>query len=290
MPGADGTATVTWTTDEPATSRVDYGTSAGSLTSFVSDGTLTTSHSVELTGLSPDTTYHFRVTSTDAVPNTTISPNPPAAPATFTTPTGRRDRHHRGRLRCRHDRQRRPTCPTRPAVRSSWRRRSARSSAGAVCPSGWSTGSWTGGATTDRGAVGRRVDGSWLRADGLGAAGRAVEFVGTFSGASFQNAGFGVTLDGDPGESWAMFGTNGTAGCAAGADLTTGSFIDVRARGAVHRLGASLPDRVGHVGRPLLHRRHARPHRATTRRAARCARSPATTATAAVRCPSTGCA
>ena len=31
-PGAGGTATITWTTDEPANSQVDYGTDSGSLT------------------------------------------------------------------------------------------------------------------------------------------------------------------------------------------------------------------------------------------------------------------
>ena len=42
------------------------------------------------------------------------------------------------------------------------------------------------------------------------APGRALEFVATFSGASFQNAGLGQTLDSGS-ESWAMFGTDGTA-------------------------------------------------------------------------------
>ena len=85
-PGATGTATVTWTTDEPATSRVDYGTSAGSLTSFVANAAPTTSHSVQLTGLALGTTYHFRVTSADGSGNTAVSPDPGEAPASFSTP------------------------------------------------------------------------------------------------------------------------------------------------------------------------------------------------------------
>ena len=78
-------ATITWTTDEASTSIVDYGTSAGSLGSQVSDGALVTSHTIHLIGLAPSTTYYFRVTSADAGNNTATSPNPPAAPASFAT-------------------------------------------------------------------------------------------------------------------------------------------------------------------------------------------------------------
>ena len=60
-----GSATISWDTDQLAGSRVDYGTTA-SYGSFVSDSTLTTAHGVTLTGLAPSTTYHFKVTSTNA--------------------------------------------------------------------------------------------------------------------------------------------------------------------------------------------------------------------------------
>ena len=49
---ADGHATVTWQTDEPATSRVDYGRTAA-LGSQASDSARVTDHSIELTGLEP---------------------------------------------------------------------------------------------------------------------------------------------------------------------------------------------------------------------------------------------
>ncbi len=61
-------ATITWTTDEAATSRVDYGLDI-SYGLFVSDPTLVTSHSIELIGLSSSTTYHFKVTSVDSSGN-----------------------------------------------------------------------------------------------------------------------------------------------------------------------------------------------------------------------------
>lgn len=58
-------AIITWTTDEAATSQVEYGltTSYGTLTTL--DASLVTSHSVSISGLSSNTTYHFRVASAD---------------------------------------------------------------------------------------------------------------------------------------------------------------------------------------------------------------------------------
>ncbi len=84
--GSDGTATITWETDEPASSRVDYGTDPESLTSSKSNAALVTSHSIQLTGLSTNATYHFRVTSTDNEAKSTTKPNPPLAPQSFLTP------------------------------------------------------------------------------------------------------------------------------------------------------------------------------------------------------------
>lgn len=82
------TATITWVTDEPATSMVNYGTTTA-LGSTVTDTTLTTTHSVTLTGLSPETAYYFEVQSADAAGNLTTDNNgglfysftTPAAPA-----------------------------------------------------------------------------------------------------------------------------------------------------------------------------------------------------------------
>src|SRR5262249_4336318 len=81
------TQSVSWVTDEPATSHVDYGTAADSLTANVDDGTLTTAHSLTLGGLSPNTTYFYRATSTDGANNTATSPIVTDPPASFTTPT-----------------------------------------------------------------------------------------------------------------------------------------------------------------------------------------------------------
>ena len=58
-----GNATVTWTTDVPATSRVDYGLSE-SYGKYVYDSTLTTNHTLVIPQLRGDTTYHYKITST----------------------------------------------------------------------------------------------------------------------------------------------------------------------------------------------------------------------------------
>ena len=75
-------ATVTWTTDEPADSQVQYGLTGAYGSTSALNVTLLTAHSQVLTGLNPGTTYHFRVKSRDASGNLTNS-----ADFTFTTGT-----------------------------------------------------------------------------------------------------------------------------------------------------------------------------------------------------------
>jgi hypothetical protein len=59
-------ATITWTTNNPASSQVNYGTSASYGSATTLDTTLVTSHSQSLSGLVPNTTYHYQIRSTDA--------------------------------------------------------------------------------------------------------------------------------------------------------------------------------------------------------------------------------
>lgn len=62
---SDISATVTWLTDKPATSQVEYGKTKDYGISTTSGDELTTSHKVRLTALEPGTTYHLMVKSTD---------------------------------------------------------------------------------------------------------------------------------------------------------------------------------------------------------------------------------
>ncbi len=59
-------ATITWTTNVPSTSQVEYAALANSATRSPLDASLVTAHSVVLIGLLPGTPYHFHVLSTTA--------------------------------------------------------------------------------------------------------------------------------------------------------------------------------------------------------------------------------
>jgi len=65
---AGTSATITWTTDEAATSLVYYGPDAA-YGSSASVAGYATAHSVPITGLTPETTTHYQVSSTDACGN-----------------------------------------------------------------------------------------------------------------------------------------------------------------------------------------------------------------------------
>lgn len=62
---SNNSVVITWTTNLKSTSQVEYGLSASysSMTSL--DSTTVVSHSVNLSGLNPGTSYHYRVHSTD---------------------------------------------------------------------------------------------------------------------------------------------------------------------------------------------------------------------------------
>jgi phosphodiesterase/alkaline phosphatase D-like protein len=76
------TATITWDTDETSSTQVQYGPtdSYGTTTTETDTAPRVLSHSVELTGLTESTTYHFRVISKDASNNTATGTD-----QTFTT-------------------------------------------------------------------------------------------------------------------------------------------------------------------------------------------------------------
>jgi len=72
-------AIITWTTGETSTSTVEYGLTS-SYTATSTDDSYVTSHSITLTSLTAGTTYHYRVSSSDAVGNISYSSD-----QTFTT-------------------------------------------------------------------------------------------------------------------------------------------------------------------------------------------------------------
>jgi hypothetical protein len=72
---------IQWTTDVPATSQVEYGTAItyGTLSPLIDTNTRVLFHSVQLLGLTPGQTYHYRVRSRNAAGTESIG-----ADATFT--------------------------------------------------------------------------------------------------------------------------------------------------------------------------------------------------------------
>lgn len=68
-------ATISWSTNEPATTQIEYGLTQGYGSSSPLDASLATIHSQTLLGLTPETRYHYRVKSKDASENWTTSTN-----------------------------------------------------------------------------------------------------------------------------------------------------------------------------------------------------------------------
>ena len=74
------TATIKWQTNEPADAKVEFGTDAHYGSSVGPNGTNATTHSIDLSDLQANTTYHYRVISKDAAANEARSSD-----LTFTT-------------------------------------------------------------------------------------------------------------------------------------------------------------------------------------------------------------
>ncbi|GAA5083547.1 hypothetical protein GCM10025760_00300 [Microbacterium yannicii] len=90
-------ATISWTTDEPASTQVRFGTTSAYGQSTTLDATMTTSHRQAISGLAAGTTYHYQVRSVDAAGNlraltvdrtftTASAPTTPTPPVTPTPP------------------------------------------------------------------------------------------------------------------------------------------------------------------------------------------------------------
>ena len=77
---AGTSAYMTLNTDEPARVWVDYGMTPAYTATAIADSNVRTSHGVPITGLTPSTTYHYRLTAADNAGNSTTTVD-----GTFTT-------------------------------------------------------------------------------------------------------------------------------------------------------------------------------------------------------------
>jgi hypothetical protein len=66
-------AVITWTTNESATSQIEYGITSAYGSSTAVSATLVTSHRQTVAGLAPGASYFYRVRSTDGAGNTALS-------------------------------------------------------------------------------------------------------------------------------------------------------------------------------------------------------------------------
>ncbi len=238
-------AQVSWTTDEQATSSVDYSTDStfATGTQTVTDPAYVTAHSVRLTGLRPSTAYFFRVRSIDRSGNMAQKPSggptPPPAPGqpvpppqAFTMPTPTLHdttsadfiagagtatyvaENGDGEL---------TLAPARGSEFS-----------GSTMPSGWATRIWSDGGSTIVANGKLTVDGARV-ASCVGVQGgcqeqfdllpgASLEFVATFTGDPYQHSGLGQTLESSF-EPMALFSTSWTD--ASGA-FQSGSSLGVR--------------------------------------------------------------
>ncbi|MBK8986876.1 MAG: DUF4082 domain-containing protein [Chloroflexi bacterium] len=208
-PAANGTAVITWNTNEPATSLVGYGTTSGALNLSQSSAASVTSHSILLTGLAANTTYYYKVTSVDAANNSATSTEysfiTPAQVLTDTSPADFGAAAANSSCYIAEMEDGEVILP--PTVGEEFD--------GTTLPVGWSSTSWTGGASTLSGGQ-VSVDGALAGWDAFYTPGRALEFEATFGNETFQNIGFGQSLANQTGEYWAMFGTyNTTSGLYA---------------------------------------------------------------------------
>ena len=204
-----GTATITWDTNEASDSRVDYGTNPNSLTASQSSPALVNSHSLQLTGLSSNTTYYYRVTSADSAANSSTAPAPPAAPSTFATPALTFTDSTVADFSAGS-----PGADTQVSQTSNGEvilkpTQGDEFSGGPGLPAGWASCPWTApetcaagtGATVSGGSL--HVNGTYARTVATYGSGRSLEFVASFGGQSFEHAGFAVDLN--TSANWAIF-------------------------------------------------------------------------------------
>jgi Domain of unknown function (DUF4082)/Bacterial Ig-like domain/Bacterial Ig domain/Purple acid Phosphatase, N-terminal domain/FlgD Ig-like domain/Cohesin domain len=233
-PNGDGTATVTWTTDEAADSHVDYGTSSSSLTQTTGNNALVTSHTVTLTGLSSSTVYYYRVRSADAASNSATSPNPPAPPASFTTPAalcfldaltadfllGTTDTGTHVSTLTDGEVMLAPTL--------------ADEFGGSTLTSLWQAASWQGGGSDAVAGGIVSVNGFGVTSNATFGPGSSLEFVATFRGDPFQNIGFATGAGFNA--PWVTIGTGGS-GSGVFARSNSGSDVSLGAGllGSPHR-------------------------------------------------------
>ncbi len=230
-PGSAGTATVAWTTDEPATSVVEYGTDSGlANAATASSATLTTTHSLSLGGLLPNATYYYRATSADASGNASTSPIQSFLASSSGTLVDTTQADFGGGTP---DANLAITTEEDGEVRLLAAQGSSEFE-GAALPVDWTSVEWVGGGTATVGSGQLVVSGARAATQPTLAylPGTVLEFQATFGADQFQSAGFGAGDDTTGGSGmftlspYAVFGTDSTTTKLFARVATTGLPVD----------------------------------------------------------------
>ena len=241
VPDGEGRAVVTWSTDEPSTSLVEYGRTAN-LGSERNESALVSDHSVEISGLTPGTTYSLRVGSTDGAGNAAQS-----SISTFATPPG-------------------TLVDSRTADFTAGTQGSTIAGAtldgldgevqlapelgdeldGTTLPAGWSTSMWQLGGNVSVFGGGLYADGGAAFTDAWYTAPRTLEFSATFRPVNNQGVGFSRDFSDYP---FAAFST-GNGGQAFGIYAQSGSDPAHSAETFLPNVALNVPHRFRIVWRP----------------------------------------
>ncbi len=208
-PNPNGTVTITWTTDEVATTVVDYGVAAATLNLNATNGSLVTSHSITLTGLNPGTVYYFRVTSVDGAGNSSTLPVPPAT-LNFVTPAAicAQDNTDIDFGQGIGDASSTVVIDGNGALILKPFLKEEFSNSG--LPAGFGSASWTFGTpVTYNGGIASVENGRLYTTTSFNA-GTSIEFSANFTNGTFQNIGFAQAND--FGANWFVIGRAGVAG------------------------------------------------------------------------------
>ena len=203
------TVTITWTTDENATSVVTYGTNLQALNLSASSATMVTAHSITLTNLRPNSVYYFRVTSVDKYNNSTTVPPNANQPNQFSTPAfiaNGVSSFSAGQTVANTyiSQMNGGVVILAPAVGTEF--------PGTSLPAGWFSTPWSSGGTATVANNQLTVNGARAGTSALYGPGRSLEFTATFSSAKFEIVGFGVDYSSGP---WAAFSTAAGGGLYA---------------------------------------------------------------------------
>lgn len=203
VPGTNGTsAAITWTTNERSNSYLEYGLAADALNQTASDAAMVTAHSLALTGLLPNTTYYYRVSSTDESNNTATS-----AVLTFTTPMAQigddtTADFNAGTLQ---------SCLVDSSIEDgAIRLPAALDETFSTFPTGWTATAWqtAGSASVNDGLL--SADGAYARTTATYGPGRSLEFSATFNPVAYQAVGFGSNTNLFGEAPWIILGTGST--------------------------------------------------------------------------------